>query len=381
MNKKQGSQKGIRAGRNDRKNQKKNIGFVLGILGLLALAGGVTYGVEHLEQRGNRSSNKNVSNPAPVETAQREEPVVRQKLVFGDTTYELEDQVDVYVFLGTDNSGKSAEGGKKDDAKTGRKTDGESTDEDYQGDMADFILLVVMNRSTKEYGLIPVNRDTITEIPLMNEDGTAMATATQQLCTAHWYGGNRRLSGENTVATLENFLGGLSIQGFYEVGMDSIAELNDIVGGVTVTLEDDFTESDPKMKKGKKLHLDNEQAHIFVRSRMNVGDGSNLSRMRRQQQYMEKVLDKIKKKNRKDSEFGLKLYKGLKNMAETDISSGKAVKIANRMKKSKNLGMFEIKGESKVGNALSDGEQHEEFYVDTESLIQVLTTLTGMRKG
>ena len=135
------------------------------------------------------------------------------------------------------------------------------------------------------------------------------------------------------------------------------------------------------MKKGKKLHLDNEQAHIFVRSRMNVGDGSNLSRMRRQQQYMEKVLDKIKKKNRKDSEFGLKLYKGLKNMAETDISSGKAVKIANRMKKSKNLGMFEIKGESKVGNALSDGEQHEEFYVDTESLIQDLTTLTGMRKG
>lgn len=69
------------------------------------------------------------------------------------------------------------------------------------------------------------------------------------------------------------------------MNMDGISELNDLAGGVTVTLEDDFSSIDPAMAKGTTLTLHGDQAETFVRSRMTVGDGTNASRMERQEAF------------------------------------------------------------------------------------------------
>ena len=63
--------------------------------------------------------------------------------------------------------------------------------------------------------------------------------------------------------------------------MDEIAQLNHVIGGATVTIEDDFSDVDSSLVQGETITLTDEQAYNFLSARMNVGDGENESRMRR----------------------------------------------------------------------------------------------------
>lgn len=52
--------------------------------------------------------------------------------------------------------------------------------------------------------------------------------------------------------------------------MDGIVEMNDLLGGVTVTVEDDFSQVDSSLVMGKRVTLTGQQALTFVRSRRGV---------------------------------------------------------------------------------------------------------------
>ena len=66
-------------------------------------------------------------------------------------------------------------------------------------------------------------------------------------------------------------LGGIQIDGYYELNMSEIPKLNSMVDGVTVTLEDDFSKKYPKMKKGATINLDDEQAYASFMTVMELG--------------------------------------------------------------------------------------------------------------
>ena len=135
-------------------------------------------------------------------------------------TWKFAHPVQTYLFIGTDKSGnEDAEG------------------EEYHGSMADALMLVVVDEEEKAYGILQLNRDTITEVPMLLQDGSANASAQMQLCTAHWYGKDKAASCDNTVETVSKMLGGLPIDGYYALKMDAMPLLNHEVGGVTVTLE------------------------------------------------------------------------------------------------------------------------------------------------
>lgn len=180
-------------------------------------------------------------------------------------TYRFAHPVQMYLFIGTDKSGnEDAEG------------------EEYHGSMADALMLVVVDEEEKAYGILQLNRDTITEVPMLLQDGSANASAQMQLCTAHWYGKDKAASCGNTVETVSKMLGGLLIDGYYALKMDAMPLLNHEVGGVTVTLEDDMTKLDPAMKKGTTLTLTDRQAELLMQSRYAMDDDHNTQRMRRQ---------------------------------------------------------------------------------------------------
>lgn len=73
---------------------------------------------------------------------------------------------------------------------------------------------------------------------------------TQQICLGYAFGDGRQTSCEVTVEAVENLLGGQAIDQYLAMGLDGISTLNDLAGGVTVTLEDDFSAIDPAMTKG-----------------------------------------------------------------------------------------------------------------------------------
>lgn len=217
-------------------------------------------------------------------------------------TWKFAHPVQTYLFIGTDKSGnEDAEG------------------EEYHGSMADALMLVVVDKEEKTYGILQLNRDTITEVPMLLQDGSANASAQMQLCTAHWYGKDKAASCDNTVETVSKMLGGLPIDGYYALKMDAMPLLNHEVGGVTVTLEDDMTKLDPAMKKGATLTLTDRQAELLMQSRYAMDDDRNTQRMRRQQIFLNAFMKKIKKQNAGDVNATVKLYDRLRPYATTDI--------------------------------------------------------------
>lgn len=266
-------------------------------------------------------------------------------------TWKFAHPVQTYLFIGTDKSGnEDAEG------------------EEYHGSMADALMLVVVDKEEKTYGILQLNRDTITEVPMLLQDGSANASAQMQLCTAHWYGKDKAASCDNTVETVSKMLGGLPIDGYYALKMDAMPLLNHEVGGVTVTLEDDMTKLDPAMKKGATLTLTDRQAELLMQSRYAMDDDRNTQRMRRQQIFLNAFMKKIKKQNVGDVNATVKLYDRLRPYATTDIKMNDLTALLKNVQGYTDKGIITIDGTSKIGEKLHDGKKHWEFYMDEDSL-------------
>ena len=291
---------------------------------------------------------------------QSEELAVLGSLKLNGNIYSYYHDFETYLIMGTDKTGA--------DSKV------------YQGSMSDFLMLVIVDKTDNNYSFLPINRDTMSEVRLIQDDGTGAATAELQLCTAHWYGGNAGQSCANTVESISKLFGGLKIDGYYAIPMDEIPKLNHSVGGVTVTLLEDFQDIDRQMKKGETLALSDEQAYHYIHDRYGVGDEKNTSRMKRQQQYMEAFFTKAKEKTKSDKAYVSQLFRNFEQTATTNLTAKKISGLTNRLIKGTQKGFFEIQGTSKIGKALGDGIDHAEFYPDKESIIDVMTKIYGLKK-
>lgn len=285
------------------------------------------------------------------------------KVKLNHTTYALLHDVTTWLVIGTDASGNPDGIGK-----------------DYQGAMADFLLLAVVDEKEKSFGMIQLNRDTITEIRLLDYNGEGEATANIQLCTAHWYGGSRQQGCENTVYAVSKLLGGIPIDGYYEIPMRAIPLLNSQVGGVTVTLTDDFSSVDTAMKKGEQITLNDSQAYHYVHDRYGVGDEENTSRMRRQRQYMHAFSEKVLQKGKEDKHFASRLFRAMDAHVISEIDNKCLVQYMQSMEDFQSRGVYTPDGTVKTGQALGDGLEHREFYPDASSVEEIMTALYPLQK-
>ena len=323
--------------------------MIIAIVVIAAFGGGL-YLLEH-HGDGSRSESG--------EAEQAAEPTI---LYIGDDEYEITHNIESYLLIGTDDSGKvEAEGTKK-----------------YRGRMADFLTLLVIDRTENTYGFLQIDRNTMTDVPLMDTDGNGEGTAFEQICTANWYGGKPEHGCNNCMYVVNQLLGEFPIQGYYQIHMSDIGTLNHAVGGVQVTLEDDFSAEDPAMTKGTTILLSDQQAETFVRGRMNIGEGDNASRMRRQRQYMDGFKTKAWQKMGEDPSFVEALYKQLEKDAVTDIPPNQVSVVANQMYKGEDMGTLYLDGKTKIGTTLKDGKKHEEFYPKKKSIAECMVKLCGI---
>ena len=115
---------------------------------------------------------------------------------------------------------------------------------------ADFLRLVVLDDADKTVQQLQIDRDTMTSVTVLGLLGDRYEPVTEQICLGYAFGDGRKTSCEVTVEAVENLLGGQEIDQYLAMGLDGISTLNDLAGGVTVTLEDDFSAIDPAMTKG-----------------------------------------------------------------------------------------------------------------------------------
>ncbi len=278
-------------------------------------------------------------------------------LTIGENDYYYTDNLDTYLLIGTDGSGELAKAGEKKGSN---------------GDLADFLLLAVINRTQETYGFLQLDRNTMTDVTVLDKDGKEQGTYPEQVCTAHWYGVDESQRNKNTVDAVSYIFGGLPIQGYYKLNMEDIGAVNHAVGGVVVDIDTDMTKVDPDFQKGASVLLTDAQAEKFVRARMNVGDGTNAARMKRQREYMQKVYNLTMSQIRENPEYMQELYEELEGKVDSELPGNEVSKIANQLTQFRSCGILTFDGKTKTADTFDDGKKHEEFYMSESSAVETL---------
>lgn len=247
------------------------------------------------------------------------------------------------------------------------------TQESYryrQAGQADFLRLVVLDARNKTVQQLQIDRDTMTPVTVLGLLGNRYEPITQQICLGYAFGDGRESSCEVTVEAVENLLGGQKIDQYLAMGLDGISILNDLAGGVEVTLQDDFSALDPAMTPGTTLTLQGDQAEIYVRTRRCVGVGTNATRMVRQELYLQQLSAQLDEKLRAEQNFVLTVYDALLPYLTTNVARGELVNEVWAAKDYQRLDTIKPEGTYRVG---PDGFM--EFYADGNSLRQAVLEL------
>ena len=197
------------------------------------------------------------------------------------------------------------------------------------GGQADFLLMLSVDRRNRTITPVLIDRDTMTPVQTYGTFGNAAGTRTMQICLAQAYSGSSVTGSENTADAVSSLLYGVKADRVLVMNLGGIVLLNDVIGGVTVTLEDDMTALDPALEKGATVHLTGDMAESFVRGRMGIGDGTNASRMRRQSAYINALVDTLREKLAADDGFASEVLDILSGHMETDVPENTLLNEAN----------------------------------------------------
>jgi len=289
--------------------------------------------------------------PAPVQDTERVRAALEEDtLVVDGVRYRHKEGVESYLLMGVDRTAEQVEAGAL-------------------GGQADVLLLLVLDRREDTYRVLEINRDTMTMVSTLDEEGDVSAETFQPICLSHAWGSGLEDSCETTVRALRYLLADEPVEGYIAINMDAIGILNDAVGGVSVRIEKDLTGANPEFVENAEVLLDAEMAEQYIRARMNVGEDDNYSRMERQKQYMEAWFSKTRQKAESDSSFMLGLLEELGSGAVTDMTEKRLTAVLNDIYKYERGDAVTIDGTYEMGEAFN------EFYPDDESLQSVILTL------
>ena len=233
---------------------------------------------------------------------------------------------------------------------------------------ADMVSLLIFDEKNAQCNVLQLNRDTMLEMPVLGIGGKQAGTYYGQLALSHTYGSGLEDSCENTMNAVSTFLNGITIDYYLSMNMDAVSILNDAVGGVTVEVTEDFSEIDPSILQGE-MTLHGEQAIEFVRTRKDVGDQLNLTRMDRQMDYINGFVEAFRQKQTEDSQFVLKTYEDVAPYLVSNCSVNTLSGMIERYADYEICDTVSPEGENVLGN------EYYEFYADEEALDELVLRL------
>jgi LCP family protein required for cell wall assembly len=234
---------------------------------------------------------------------------------------------------------------------------------------ADFMLLLIFDRQADTCTALQLNRDIMTNMKVLGVYGDQAGTTYAQLALAHTYGSGGSDSCINTTEAVSDLLYGVKIDHYVSVTMDAVSVINDLAGGVTVTVLDDLSAIDPALVEGEEVTLAGSQALTYVRTRAGLENSTNLHRMERQQQYMLALWKQVNQRAKEDPDFLVNVLLQTGSYLQSDCSSDKLTEL------------FEAIGDLDVSEILTlegenvQGEVYMEYYVDEDALQQLVLQL------
>lgn len=248
----------------------------------------------------------------------------------------------------------------------------ETIREEYQvsgkSGQADAIFLVVLDEDKNAMSLINMSRDTMTEIGIYDYKGNYMGQAENHLALAYAFGDGKASSCQYMADAVSNLFYGIPINGYVALNMQAVEKINDAVGGVEVAITEDIVDKFPLQQVGDMIKLNGAQAMEYIRSRDTAVMNSNSNRMERQKQYVLSLIGQAKAAVQQDPGLPVRMIQELSDQMVTNLELDHAVYLGMQaLGMSINQGkIITLQGEAK------QGEVYDEFYVDDDSLYELI---------
>lgn len=274
------------------------------------------------------------------------------KIQYDGRSYVLKENIQTLLIMGLD------------------KYDGAVDNSGYNNNQqADFVILLVFDNDSSKCSAIQINRDAMTEINILGVAGEKVGTVTKQIALAHTYGNGREVSCRNVANAASKLLLNTKIDHYMSLTMDSVATVNDAVGGVEVKVLDDFVGIDDSLIMGETVTLQGEQALRYVRSRYGMDDSTNSNRMIRQRQYLKALYTKFLQKSENNETFIAETSVKMADYLVSDCSVNQLERMFQKFSTYEFTDIYPLEGEYKVG------EEFMEFYADEDSVKKTVIDL------
>ena len=258
-------------------------------------------------------------------------------------TYVKKDDLKAVLFLGVDNVTYD-------------------TDIVGVGGRADTIMLLLMNTREKTAQILTISRDTMVNVDVYDTTGRRLNSGLLQITMQYAYGDSPKRSSLLMERRVSELIHGININGYLSLTMDGIAPIVDGMGGITLTMDADYTDISPAYTKGTTVEMNGREAEHFVRYRDTDTLGSNGGRMQRQVLFLQALFGQM--------QSGKVSARKVLDLADgylfTDLDADSLLDFAGYRLAEEN---YSLPGEDR------QGFNHDEFYVDDEAVKPLLLEL------
>lgn len=306
-----------------------------------------------------------VVTDTPVENiGEEDEELTDNQISYKGKIYELNEDMITVLIMGIDKETVTEIGGQSWTAEE---------ESEYAGGQADALFLMMINPHVQNVSIIAINRNSMVDVDVFDEEGNYQGIFTKQVALQHGYGDGKEESCERQVKTVSRMFHGIPINAYAAVSMDAIPELNDTLGGITVEVLDDiiYPEYDMDLHQGDVVTLHGEKAYWYVRLRNENVFNSNELRLQRQKQYLTTFAAEAKNRASADIRVAIELYQAVQKYMVTNIDLNSFTYLATEAINYN----FDIKNLYSLEGEVVQGNQFEEFYVDDDALQELIVKI------
>lgn len=290
-----------------------------------------------------------------TESGEEAEEAAYEHITYQGQEYEYRDNLINILCLGID----------KDEEMSLRDDNGNSVGQ------SDAIFLVSLDLENNDIRIIAIPRDTMVTLQKFDGNGSYLGSGPGQLTLQYAYADGQEKSAKLVASQVSLILGDIPINAYVAINLRCLWVLNDAIGGVDITMDDDYTLLNPEFKKGVTVHLSANSVENYVRGRDTSVAGSAYTRIHRQKIYMQAFFEKAKTVFKEDMTLPVTLMQTLEKDMETDITVDEAVYLLSEALDCSFLeeNMCTLPGE------IQRGEKYEEYYLDEDAVEALVVEL------
>ena len=281
----------------------KNKNIILTVLAVLCLV--LVLGVGYTVL-----NDKKQKTPSADRKKETEEDNLSSDVVTVDgKKYRLNTDIQTILFMGIDKEAKA-----------------EINNSPGENGQSDSLNLLILNNAEKTAKILQISRDSMVDIDIYGVAGDKLMTEPGQIALQYAYGDGEERSCLLTAEKVSDLLYGIRVNSYCSLTLEGMVRATDAIGGITLTVPEDYTAIDSAFSKGAVVELNGELAEKYVRTRdINVLD-SNVQRMERQSQFMNALIEKLR--SIEDKNQYVSIYQDMEQYMVTDLTVDEIMKLS-----------------------------------------------------